>query len=87
MDMFWDEQNEVGDEEVNSSDTDDRFSVQTDLSGATLPSPVGELEEVKRDNCTLTRDLLSHRSEVKMTEECFSNVLHMEIALCTLFIC
>ena len=33
----------------------------------------GELEEVKRDNCALTKDLLSHRSEVKMTEECFRN--------------
>ena len=87
MDMFCDEQNKVGDEEVNSSDTDDGVSVQTDLSGANLPSLVGELEEVKRDNCTLTRDLLSHRSEVKVTEECFSNMLHMGIALCTLFVC
>ena len=73
MDMFWEEQNEAGDEEVNSSDTDDGVSVQTDLSGADLLSLEGELEKVKRDNCALTKDLLSHRSEVKMTEECFRN--------------
>ena len=38
MDMFWEEQNEAGDDEVNSSDTDDGVSVQTDLSGADLLS-------------------------------------------------
>ena len=32
---------------MNSSDTDDRVSVQNDLSGATLLSLEGELEEVK----------------------------------------
>ena len=60
-------------EEVNSSrDTDDGVSVQTDLSGADLLSLEGELEEVKRDNCALTKDLLSHRSEDKMKQECFN---------------
>ena len=32
---------------MNSSDTDDRVSVQNDLSGAALLSLEGELEEVK----------------------------------------
>ena len=49
---------------------------QTDLSGD-LPSRQDfeklqlELEEVKRENNALKKDLFNHKSEIRMTEECF----------------
>ena len=59
---------------MNSSDTDGRVSVQND-AGAALLSLEGENGYKRsRENCALTSwDLLSHRSEIKMTEEYFRN--------------
>ena len=67
------EVNEVVDEE---KDVEDGVGVQTDLSGD-LPSCQDfeklqlELEEVKRENDALKKDLFNHKSETRMTEECF----------------
>ena len=66
-------------------DVEDGVGVQTDLSGDLLSHQDFErlqleLEEVKRENDALKKDPFNHKSEIRMTEECFRDndklVLH-----------